>query len=141
MTYSPASWTSLEEPFSVESSSPTSAVSVESSSSMQNTDNYSPTSSLGEVVEDPDAPEAAFWTEASTATVAADEEFERHGQYFVAMHRAYHLLGLLMILRARDGASREELMEINLMRMGAGCEARSALTLVRAAALQSGRRQ
>eukprot|EP00972_Heterocapsa_arctica_P060209 8880351-Heterocapsa_arctica.AAC.1 len=109
---------------------------------MQNTDNYTPTSTSGgatTVLEDPEAPEATFWAETSAATAAADEAFERHGQYFVAMHRACHLLGVLMITRARDGASHEELMQISLMRSDAGCEARSALTLCRAAARASGR--
>eukprot|EP00972_Heterocapsa_arctica_P064803 9561983-Heterocapsa_arctica.AAC.2 len=146
MTYSPTSLTSTassnEEVVNLVSD--VEAVSVASSSStstssLEDTDNYSPTSPSGgsAMVEDP---ETTFWAETAAATVSADAAFERHGLYFVRMHRAYHLLGVLMIARSAAGASRDELMQISNMRNDAWCEARVTLTLVRAAARQSGRR-
>jgi hypothetical protein len=146
MTYSPTSEAPEVEVISVASSEVVSIASASSSSSsvsstspIQDTDNYTPTSPSdgSALVADP---EATFWADTSTAVVAADAAFELHGLYFVRMHRAFHLLSLLLAMRTAAGASEEELSDIRTMMNDAYCEARATWTLFRAAAFTSGRR-
>eukprot|EP00972_Heterocapsa_arctica_P016561 2443455-Heterocapsa_arctica.AAC.1 len=66
---------------------------------MGNTDNFSPTSpSDGRRWSRTPRPPSGGGT--SAATVASVAAFKQPGLYFFAIHRAYHLLGVLKIARA-----------------------------------------